>query len=169
MRPDLSLVVEYFHNYINLVPEDDINEAFEKQTEVFGRFLETIPPEKYSYRYGPDKWTVQEVLQHIIDCERIFEYRALRFARKDSTPLSSFDENLFAANVNAHARPWEKLVEEFKAVRRSSQLLFASFNEEELQARGTCSDKPNYVLGWGYITIGHSLHHMKLLRERYLS
>ncbi len=168
MRPDPSRVGTSFHNYINQVTEDELAEAFDKQSASFVRFLETIPVEKYDYRYAQDKWTIKEVLQHIIDAERIFSYRALRFARKDTTPLSGFDENLFAANAKADARPWDKLAEEFKVVRRSSELLFNSFDEDQLQSNGISSNSPNYVLALGFIVIGHAMHHQKIIKERYL-
>ena len=100
-RPDLSRVPVYFHNYINQVPEDDLLESFRKQSEVFIQFLESIPPDKYDYRYADGKWTLKELLQHIIDAERIFSYRALRFARMDATPLASFDENSFTLHSKA--------------------------------------------------------------------
>jgi hypothetical protein len=87
MRPDLSRVPSFYHNYINHVPEDDLVEAFNAETPAFIQFIENIPPDKYDYRYANGKWTIKEVLQHIIDAERIFAYRALRFARKDPTFL----------------------------------------------------------------------------------
>lgn len=168
MRPDLSRVGNVYHNYINLVKEDELAEAFVKESASFIRFLDTIPAEKYDYRYAEDKWTIKEVLQHIIDAERIFSYRALRFARKDKTPLPGFDENSFAAASKADARNWDKLVEEFKVVRRSSELLFHSFDEEQLQSDGISSNASNYVLALGFILIGHTMHHQKILKERYL-
>lgn len=168
MRPDLSLVAPNFHNYINRVQEDDLFEAFEKQSASFIRFMETIPVEKRDFRYAPEKWTIQEVLQHIVDAERIFAYRALRFSRKDTTPLPGFDENAYVVHAKADTRSWDKIMEEFKVVRRSSELLFLSFDEEQLQARGISSNSPNYVLALGFILIGHSVHHMEITRERYL-
>jgi uncharacterized damage-inducible protein DinB len=168
MRPDLSRVAIAFHNYINQVTEDDLMEAFEKHSASFIRFLETIPVEKHDYKYADGKWSIREVLQHIIDAERVFAYRALRFARKDATPLPGFDENLFAAAAKAGKRSWDKLVEEFKVVRRSSELLFQSFDEEQLQANGISSDKPNYVLALGFTIVGHAAHHQKITKERYL-
>ncbi len=168
MRPDLSRVSSNFHGYINHVPEDDLAEAFDKQSASFVRFLDAIPNDKYDYRYGDDKWTIKEVLQHVIDAERVFAYRALRFARKDKTPLPGFDENAFAANAKAASRSWDKLVEEFKVVRRSSELLFLSFDEDQLQSDGISSNAPNYVLGLGFILVGHAMHHQKILKERYL-
>jgi len=168
MRPDLSRVGNFYHNYINLVTQDDLVEAFDIQSASFIRFLETIAPDKYDYRYADGKWTIRELLQHIIDAERIFSYRALRFARKDGTPLPGFDENLFAAASKADARSWEKLTEEFKVVRRSSQLLFNSFDEDQLQSNGISSNSSNYVLAIGFIIIGHAMHHQKIIKERYL-
>lgn len=168
MRPDLSRVGNFYHNYINLVKEDELAEAFEKQSASFIRFLETIPAEKYDHRYAEEKWTIKELLQHVIDAERIFSYRALRFARKDKTPLPGFDENSFAAAAKAETRNWDKLVEEFKVVRRSSELLFNSFDEDQLDADGISSNSPNYVLALGFILIGHAMHHQKIVKERYL-
>ena len=168
MRPDLSRVGNFYHNYINLVTEDELSEAFEKQSASFIRFLETITTDKYDYRYAEGKWTIKEVLQHIIDAERIFSYRALRFARKDATPLPGFDENSFAAASKADTRSWNKLTEEFKVVRRSSELLFGSFDKDQLQADGISSNSPNYVLAIGFILIGHAMHHQKIIKERYL-
>ncbi|HKZ65504.1 MAG TPA: DinB family protein [Chitinophagaceae bacterium] len=168
MRPDLSRVGTSFHDYINQVTEDELAEAFDKESGSFIRFLDTIPSEKYDYRYAEDKWTIKEVLQHIIDAERIFDYRALRFARKDNTPLPGFDENAFAIAAKADARNWDKLVEEFKVVRRSSELLFKSFDDDQLQSDGISSNSPNYVLALGFIVIGHAIHHQKIIKERYL-
>lgn len=168
MRPDLSRVAENFHNYVNQVPEDDLAEAFERQSASFVRFLETIPPDRYDHRYAEDKWTIREVLQHIIDAERIFAYRALRFARKDRTPLPGFDENAYVETSKASSRSWDKLVEEFKVVRRSSELLFQSFDAEQLESDGISSNKSNYVLGLGFILIGHAVHHQRIMKERYL-
>src|SRR5688572_31156150 len=106
MRPELARVGPFYHNYINQVPEDELGEAFEKQSASLFRFLETIPPEKHDYRYAEGKWTIKELLQHIIDAERVFVYRALRFARKDATTLPGLDENKFAANARAEKREW---------------------------------------------------------------
>lgn len=167
-RPDLSRVPEFYHNYINHVPENDLMAAFKKETSAFIQFLESIPKEKQDYRYASGKWTIKEVLQHIIDGERVFDYRALCFARKDPSPLPSFDENIFAENAKADIRNWNDLLEEFKVVRKGSEFLFASFNEEQLNASGISSNHSNYVLAFGYIIIGHSIHHQKVIKERYL-
>jgi hypothetical protein len=168
MRPDLTRVPPFYHNYINQVPESDLPEAFAIQTPAFLQFIESIPPGKYDYRYADDKWTIKDVLQHIIDAERIFAYRALRFARKDPAFLPGFDENSFADNAKADKRAWSNLVEEFKAVRRASEYLFISFDDDQLDATGTSNNNSIYVLGIGYIVVGHCIHHTKIIRERYL-
>jgi glycerophosphoryl diester phosphodiesterase len=109
------------------------------------------------------------VLQHIIDAERVFAYRALCFARKDTTPLPGFDENIFADHSKAEQRKWKELVKEFRAVRESTELLFSSFDEDQLEAAGMASGKSVYVMGIGFIIAGHTNHHMKVIKERYLT
>jgi uncharacterized damage-inducible protein DinB len=168
MRPDLNRVPAFYHNYISQVKEDDLMKAFSDQTPAFIQFLESIPASKVDYAYGVGKWTIKEVLQHIIDAERIFSYRALSFARKDETPLPSFDENLYAETSKADRRNWKDLIEEFKTVRSSSEWLFRSFDDDQLNAEGISNNHSNYVLGFGFILIGHGAHHMRIIRERYL-
>jgi len=168
-RPDLNRAPEFYHNYISQVPENDLMTAFKNQTPVFVNFLNSIPADKINYAYAAGKWTIKEVLQHAIDAERIFCYRALRFARNDSTPLPGFDENLFAENAKTDKRNWNDLVEEFKTVRKATEWLYSSFDEEQLNASGVSNNHSNYVLAFGYISIGHSLHHMKIIKERYLA
>ena len=167
-RPDLTRVPEFFHNYIRQVPEEDLTVAFENNTSSFIQFLNTLPPAKQDYRYAEGKWTIKEILQHIIDAERVFSYRALRFARKDATPLPGFDENLFAENAATERRKWDELVEEFKAVRKSTEILFNSFHSEQLESGGVSGNHPNYVLGMGFICVGHCIHHRNVIKERYL-
>ena len=168
MRPDLSRVPSFYHGYINQVTEDDILQAFKNGSYSFIQFLENIPAEKRDYRYAEGKWTIKEVLQHIIDGERVFDYRALCFARKDPAPLPGFDENIFAANAKADRRNWNDLMEEFKALRKSSEILFESFDDEQLNTEGIANNHKNYVLAFGYVLVGHSLHHMRIIKERYL-
>jgi uncharacterized damage-inducible protein DinB len=165
---DLSRVPEYYHRYINLAIDDDLQTAFKKhQTELIS-FLKDIPKKKWDYRYAEDKWSIKEVVQHIIDAERVFAYRALCFARKDQTPLPSFDENIFAANSKADERSKKDLIKELKTVQESSAQLFRSFDEEQLGQPGIASGKSTYVKGIAYIVVGHALHHKKILEERYL-
>jgi len=165
---DLSRVPEYFHKYINLAISDDLDTAFDKlQTELVS-FLKGIPKKKWNYRYAEGKWSIKEVVQHLIDADRVFAYRALCFARKDQTPLPPFDENIFAANAKADQRSKKELLKELKTVQESSAQLFKSFDAEQLEQPGVASGKPTYVKGIAYILVGHSFHHKNLIEERYL-
>lgn len=168
-RPDLTRVPDYYHKYINQVEGDDLSKVFKKQTRSFLKFLDGIPKKKRDYKYAENKWTIKEVLQHIIDAERVFAYRAMCFARKDATPLPGFDENNYAANAKVENRKWKDLVEEFTAVRRSTEMLYDSFDEEQLETNGTASGKSVYVLAIGYIIAGHANHHINVTKERYLN
>ncbi|MBL7724720.1 MAG: DinB family protein [Chitinophagaceae bacterium] len=167
-RPDLSRVPEWFHRYIAQVEGDDLLPVLIQQQSSFVQFLENLPADKIDYRYGPDKWTIKEVLQHIIDAERVFLYRALCIARGEKQSLPGFDENEYAANSKAHNRNWNDMLEEFKAVRRSSEILFASFDNEQLEATGISNKNPIYVLAIGFIIAGHLTHHLNIIKERYL-
>lgn len=166
---DLSRIPEYYHRYVNLAIDADLKTAFERhQTELIS-FLKDIPKKKWNYRYAEGKWSVKEVVQHIIDAERVFSYRALCFARKDPSPLPSFDENVFAENSKADRRSKKDLLKELKTVQQASAQLFNSFDEEQLEQPGIASGKPTYVKGVGYILVGHARHHKNILEERYLS
>jgi len=167
-RPDLSRVPAFFHAYIKKAPENDLMTALKNNTSAFNSLISTIPSEKHNYRYAEGKWTIKDLLQHIIDGERIFSYRALCFARKDDTPLPGFDENLYAANTRAGSRSWDELIEEFNAVRKSTELLFTSFDEQELDSSGIVNNNSNYVLGIGFICAGHCAHHLQVIKDRYL-
>jgi uncharacterized damage-inducible protein DinB len=167
-RPDLQRVPGFYHDYIKLVPKDDLLTAMKDQNAALSKLLSSIPPAKREYRYAEGKWSVKELLQHIIDAERIFAYRALCFARKDSTPLPSFDEESYAKNAKTDNRSWESLVEEAGIVGRSTEILFQSFDEEQLNTEGNASGRSNYVLGIGFTIVGHGIHHVNILKERYL-
>jgi hypothetical protein len=168
MVPKHEIVAaEYQHAYINLIKEDDVLKALKKNTRQFKKFLKKIPHGKIDYAYAEGKWTVREVLQHIVDAERVFAYRALRFARKDGTPLPGFDENSWVANGGGDKRKWNELIGEFKALRKSTELLFASFTDEQLRATGTASGQAVNVLALGFLPAGHAAHHIRILEERY--
>ncbi|MFZ9386858.1 MAG: DinB family protein [Chitinophagaceae bacterium] len=166
-RPDLSRVPSYFHNYIRQAEGESLPEIFRTQLPEMTLYLKELPPAKQGYRYAEGKWTVKEVLQHIIDAERVFAYRALCIARQDKTSLPAFDENLYADTSLANHRVWEDLVEEFLTVRRSTELLYQSFNQEQLETSGTASGKSIYVLGLGFVIAGHAAHHFSILKSRY--
>ena len=166
-KPASGTYPPYFEKYINRVETDSVTEAINKYAQPLIKFFENIPADKAGYRYAEGKWSVQEMLQHIIDTERIFGYRALCIARKDKTPLPGFDENTYANASNADKRSWDNLIEELKAVRTSTDLLLRSFTQEHLQETGITNGQPNTVNGICFVIIGHLLHHKKVLEERY--
>ncbi len=166
--PDLNRVPSYYHKYINLVPQQNIETILKDYGVSLIDALENLSHDKWNFKYAPDKWTIKELVQHIIDTERIFCYRALRFARRDKTPLPGFEENAYAAASDAIRRTGSELIDELSIVQRSTALLFFSFNEEQLDAEGESNGQSIYVGGIGYIIVGHSLHHLGILKERYL-
>lgn len=167
-RPDLSRVPAFYHQYIDQVQQDNLVDAMQEHQKHAGSFLQSLAPHQWDYRYAEDKWTIKELVQHLIDSERIFCYRALTFARKDSVALPGFDENKYAAASDANRRTAEDLLKELKAVQQSSALLFESFNDTQLEAMGIANGNPVYVKAIGFILVGHTLHHLQIIRERYL-
>jgi hypothetical protein len=167
-KPDLTSVPVFYHNYVNQITEDNLDKAIELNTISTIELLQSIPGEKWSYRYAEGKWSIKEMIQHIIDGERIFSYRALCFARGEKTSLPGFEENDYADASKADKRSKEALMEEFETVRKSIQQLFASFDEEQLNAVGVANDNPISVNAIGFIIAGHVQHHVNVLNERYL-
>ena len=134
----------------------------------FIRFVQNIPMDKFDYRYAEGKWTIKDIIQHVIDTERIFAYRALRFSRNDKTPLPSFEESDYADNTDSNKRSIQDLLTEFSAVRHSTLLFYKSLSEEQLKRIGTASNNPISVRALGFVMIGHQKHHQKVFEERYL-
>jgi len=168
LKPPPATYPEYFQRYVNQVPEENLYTAFANQLPVIRKFLDAVTEERSTYAYAEGKWTLKEVLQHIIDAERIFCYRALCFARKESQSLPGFDENDYAVNSNANDRTWLSLADEFLALRRTTEILFETFNRETLQATGTANNRPASVISTGFIILGHFYHHKKVVDERYM-
>lgn len=166
-RPDTTLLPAYQQAYIKLVPENDIILAFDNQGRELGHFLDSIHESKAGFRYAPGKWTVAQSLQHVIDTERIFAYRALALARGEKQHLPGFEQDEFATLGTADHRTILDLREEFLAVRRSTCLLVRSFTQADWSRTGTVSGKPISVLAIGYILVGHLYHHMAQLKEKY--
>jgi hypothetical protein len=168
-KPSPTSYPGYFQKYIDQVPEHDLFTGFDNQLPVIDTFLSSISEEQSAYAYAEGKWTLKEVLQHMIDTERVFGYRALCFARKEKASLPSFDENDYAANSNANSRSWRSMVDEFLAVRRSTLMLFRSFSPEALESIGTANNNNTSVEALGFICLGHFNHHKKVMEERYLA
>ncbi|RAJ00277.1 DinB family protein [Chitinophaga skermanii] len=166
-RPLATDYAPYADAYVSKVPGEELLPAFKSLTEEYIAFLASIPAEKIGYAYGTGKWTIVQVLQHVIDTERIFCYRALRFARMDTTPLAGFEEDDYANAARVVVADWPSLVEEFKSVRHASIAFFARLNEEELERRGVASNHPVSVKALGYLILGHAIHHQKVIEQRY--
>ena len=158
----------YFSKYVTLVAEGDIIETLEQQIESSLSLLRTIPPDKANFRYAPDKWSVKQLLGHMIDAERIISYRALCFARNDQTPLPGYEQNDYVRNADFDSRNLAEMAEEFATVRRATIQLFRPLNETEWLRRGTANENEISVRALAYIIAGHELHHMGVLRSRYL-
>lgn len=159
--------VAYFKHYISLTEELKFEDTLVKSTnntlEVFNKLSEG----NASYAYEEDKWTVKQLISHVIDTERIMSYRALRYARKDKTLLSGFNDNKYAANSGAQERSLDSLIAEFKALRTSTSILFNSFSSEMLALDGPEEQKGFTVEKIGRMIAGHSMHHCNILVERY--
>jgi DinB superfamily len=168
-KPSPETYFAYFKKYVDQVPEEDLATAFSHQLTIIKNFLTSITEERSMYAYAAGKWTLKEVLLHITDTERIFNYRALAIARKETAPLPGFDENTYAANSNANSRSWQNLVDEFLAVRSSTEFLYKSFTDEALASSGIASNNPLTVNSLGFTTLGHFYHHKTVMEERYLS
>ncbi len=160
---------QFFDRYINLADNTLILDALTQ-----GASFETLIPAKTlealgNLRYAPGKWTVKDILQHIIDNERIMSYRALRFARNDQTVLPGYDEELFGQTANGVHRTIPDLYAEYADVRQSSIRLFSSFDEEMLLRTGICFHQTISVLALGFVLVGHVTHHVNVINDRYLS
>ena len=168
-RPAAGEYAPFYAGYISAVPEGDLLQLLASQRDDTVRLLGTVDDTKAKHRYAEGKWSIAEVLSHVTDAERVFTYRALTFARADPTPLPSFDENAWAATSNAGRRPMGRLLAEYQAVREATIQLFGSFSDEEFARAGVASKNSVSVRALAYIVVGHERHHLRILRERYLT
>lgn len=168
MRPKKEDYIAYYDYYINLISEGDIVSALESNHKETLEFIKNIPVDKAEFKYADNKWTVKQVLNHIIDTERIFSYRALRYSRGDAQTLLPYDENFYAANANLTKTDLKLLTDEFDAVRKATILQFKQLSDKELLLKGTTSAGENNVLAIGFCICGHTKHHLNIIKERYL-
>ncbi|HKS28374.1 MAG TPA: DinB family protein [Pyrinomonadaceae bacterium] len=166
--PEETEYAPYYGRYVSLVPEGDIVATLAEQMDSTARLLRSIGEEKAAHRYAPGKWSIKELVGHVIDGERIFAYRALRFARGDQTALPGFEQDDYIRHANFDAVPFEELVREFELVRGANLLMFKHLDEEAWQRRGVASDAEVSVRALAFIMAGHERHHMEILRTRYL-
>ncbi len=158
----------FFATYINTLEDVELIEDLEISLHQFIKFVQNIPMDKFDYRYAEGKWTIKDIIQHLIDSERVFSYRALRISRNDQTPLPGFDENEFANHTHSNTRSIQNLLAELSAVRFSTIFLFKSLTEEQLMRMGTVSDNRISVRALGFLIIGHQKHHQQVFDEKYI-
>jgi hypothetical protein len=167
-RPEPSEYAPYYERYISLIPDDDIVTLLTTGLDDTLSLLASIPESDAGYRYAPGKWSIKELVGHMIDGERIFGARALRFGRGDATPIPGFDEDAYVAGANFDARTLADLATELALVRGSNILLFRHFPAEAWDRRGTANGNQVSVLALACIMVGHEAHHTGVIRSRYL-
>jgi hypothetical protein len=166
-RPDASEYAPFLRTYVAQVPEGDLLRILEEQGHETQRLLAGLSETQALQRYAPGKWSVKEVVGHLMDSERVFAYRALRFGRADATALPGFDEQAWVPAGNFDARPLPSLAAELDQVRRATLALFRSFDSATLVRRGTANNLEISVRALAYVIAGHERHHLRILRERY--
>ena len=166
-RPEPTEHAEFYANYISKVPGTDVLGVLEHERHKMLQLFRGRNEKEGDFRYGPGKWTIKEVLGHITDTERIFTYRALRFARGDKTPLPGFEQDDYVRDGAFSERSLADLAEEFGAVRSASIALYRSFPEAAWERRGEANEKEVTVRALAFITAGHQMHHRIILEERY--
>mgnify|MGYP001608675501 FL=1 len=167
-RPADKEYASFYAGYVALVPEGDLFVLLEEQAAGTQKLLRPLGEPKSQHRYAPDKWSIREVIGHLADSERVFTYRALRFARADATPLPGYDEKLWAQTTNAHARTMASLLDDLQVLRMATLSLFRGFAEADWERSGMANNNPVTVRALAYIVAGHERHHVKIVKERYL-
>lgn len=168
-RPDTNEFDPYYNAYISLVEGDDVLPILDSQSAELRTIFTGVPEEKGAFAYAEGKWTIKELLSHIIDAERMFAYRTLRVSRGDKTPIEGFEQEDYIENSNANNRPFADLLDEFDLQRRSNMLLFSNLSDEASRRMGTANDKAISARALIYCMAGHVRHHINILKERYLA
>lgn len=167
-RPDPSEYAPFYAGYIAKVPDGDLIGVLEANLEEFSRTLGALAEVRGGFAYAPGKWTLKEVIGHVIDAERVFSYRAMWIARGDLAPLPGFDEKPWVPLSGANARSVADLLGEFRAVRAATLALFRHLPADSVTRRGVASGQEVSVRALAWIIAGHAIHHLGILRERYL-
>jgi hypothetical protein len=168
-RPESTEFAPYYEKYISLVDGNDALPVLVQQPAELRSMFSGLAEEKGTFAYAEGKWTLKELLSHLVDGERIFSYRVLRISRGDETPLEGFEQDDYIENSNANNRTFADLLEEFDLQRRSNMLLLNNISDDGSKRMGTASDNPVSVRALAYVMAGHTRHHLNVLRERYLA
>jgi hypothetical protein len=167
-RPGTNEYAPYYETYISRVDTDNLIEALEKGEADVLTLFKNLPQEKLDYRYAEGKWSIKELIVHLMDVERIFTYRALRFSRNDQTPLAGFDDEPYIAESNASERSLQSLLDEYQALRKATIEFFRNITPEMSLRKGIANGREISVRAVGFIIPGHEGHHLGVIRERYL-
>jgi hypothetical protein len=164
---DINPMPEYYDRYIKLVPDVELSEALDQSIRQLNEVDRSLLTRLDERTYAPGKWTAKDIIQHLADVERIMAYRTLLFARGDGTPPQGFDQDLLVANARANAKTVDELIEDLKAVRTATKSLFGSFDDETLMKTGMNWKYEVSVLAMGFMLVGHQIHHLKIIEEKY--
>ncbi len=168
-KPRAGMFKPFSGAYINLVQDNISVDELHTAWITMKVFLLSLPKDKWEYRYAEDKWTLKEMLVHMIDTERIFGYRALRMGRNDKMPMPGFEQNEYVPYSKANSRSVDNIINEFEAVRMSTCLLFANFDDSVWDRFALVDNHPVSVRALLYLIVGHALHHVNVIKEKYLS
>jgi hypothetical protein len=168
-RPQPAEYDPYYQKYVGLVPEDEIVPALDGQTDELDKLFDRVPEEKGTFAYADGKWTLKEVLSHLIDGERMFAYRVFRIARGDKTPIEGFEQDGYIENSHANRRTFSELLNEFRLLREANVLFFKNLETGDWVRTGTANNVEISVRSLAWIMVGHIRHHTAILRERYLT
>lgn len=168
MNIDPNEYGDFYERYVKLSNNVPLIDQLLSNAEEMNDLFLGLSDEDALFRYEEEKWTLKQVFGHMMDTERIFNYRALCVARGEPKPLPGFDQDLYMKQTNFNTQPLEKLQKQYEATRKSTIALYSNFSEEELLRRGTISDCSFTVRATGYVIAGHELHHLNIINERYL-
>lgn len=167
-KPNYSDAPDFCPYFFDLVEENDLIAALKNSQNNTIELLKAVVLEKEDFRYSPEKWSIKQVVAHIIDCERLYSYRAFRFSRFDATELAGYDQNFYAQNSKAENRTLKEITKEFISVRNSTVSLFEYMNDEMLDFKGIANNYSWTARGLGFMAVGHNMHHCKIIKNKYL-
>ena len=167
-RPEKNEYAEHFERYIQWISDTDVLATLERQRQSTAELLEGLSEEQGTYRYASGKWSVKDLIGHVIDTERVFSYRAMRFARNDATALPGFDQDAYSAHANYASLPLKDIAGEFDTVRRSTLYLFRHLSPDAWDRRGVSNKNELSVRAAAFVIAGHAQHHVEILKSKYL-
>jgi hypothetical protein len=169
LKPERSEYDPYYEKYISLITEDGLLDVLESQSSELAELIGPVPEEKGTFAYGDGKWTIKEVISHLIDGERMFAYRIFRISRGDKTPIEGFEQDGYIENAHANGRKFEDLLTEFRLLREANMHFFRNLRDEAWLRTGIANNVEISVRALAFIMAGHIRHHLIILKSRYLA